>query len=260
MSEDELGVSTVDYDDLPEERIDGRRYKDVPRIVWVRVQDAADRLLVGNLKQHDIGGVVESLEKYGLQELPKYDNGVGIKAGNGRVTALSMMEAAGDREPPRGVVKNEAGDWVMPLLVGVDAESVAVAKAYAIDSNNLTVTGSDLRTLDIAGLYDMAAYTRFLTELSAENGEMPVSVDGEDFLLILEQMSKRDAEPMFSEETTGGLGSTGGGEDDLSLTLSFTDESREEFQLLYVAMADYFGTTEVTQVILESMRLASEVK
>ena len=87
-------------------------------------------LFDGNPKLHDIGGLVESFQRYGFKEAVRWEptlNGGsgGIVAGNGRITALQMMQQQGS-EPPRGIQQDQ-GEWLVPVLFGVDAESEAQA-------------------------------------------------------------------------------------------------------------------------------------
>jgi len=127
-------------------------------------------LFDGNPKLHDIGGLVESFQRYGFKEAVRWEptlNGGsgGIVAGNGRITALQMMQQRGS-EPPRGIQQDQ-GEWLVPVLFGVDAESEAQAQAYCVDSNSLVVTGGDLGFGEIMALYDkeqMAAIAALATE------------------------------------------------------------------------------------------------
>jgi len=89
----------------------------------------------------------------------------GIVAGNGRITALQMMQQQG-LPLPRGIQEDQ-GEWLVPVLFGVDAESEAQAQAYCVDSNSLVVTGGDTDLWDIMALYDrdqMAAIAALATE------------------------------------------------------------------------------------------------
>lgn len=161
-------------------------FNDPPRLVWVRVKDAVGLLWVDNPKMHDIGGTILSIQKHGYQEFPKYDinltnvNGKpgAIKAGNGRIESLFRMEQD-KMELPRGLARDKkTGDWVMAIGIGVDAKSEALAKAYAIDSNNLTMAGGDFTGVDISNMWNPQAYLDILKQLG-QMGEdvMPISVD-----------------------------------------------------------------------------------
>lgn len=165
---------------------------DVPYIIFVKVTDAVGLLWTDNPKLHDLGGVITSIQKYGFQELPKFDStlpnvsgGMGaIKAGNGRIEAAYMMSKDGRYDLPRGFATTKEGDWVMPILAGVDAENINQAIAYAIDSNNLTVTGSSFTAYDMANLWDAEAYIELLKGL-AQNDALPASVDEEDLNFLI---------------------------------------------------------------------------
>ena len=159
-------------------------FKDVPSLVFIKVSDGVQLLWAENPKLHNIGDVVESIQKHGFQELPKYDRHIGIKAGNGRIEALAWMEQDGKYELPRGLARiKETKEWVMPLLIGTDAESLDLARSYAVDSNNLTMTGGDFTALDISRLWDQGQYLNVLKHLKLTDN-MPVSVDGDDLDLL----------------------------------------------------------------------------
>ena len=164
-------------------------FNDPPRLIWIRVKDAIGLLWDENPKLHDIGGVVLSIQKHGYQEFPKYDDKLrnvngkrgAIKAGNGRIEALYRMEQD-DMELPRGLAKvRESNDWAVAIGAGVNANSEALAKSYAIDSNNLTMQGGDFTALDMAKMWSPEKYMAVLNELGEHPADMPVSVDPEVF-------------------------------------------------------------------------------
>jgi len=149
-------------------------YNDAPRIIWIAVREAAKLLWDENPKLHDIGSLARSFEKYGFQELPKFDrqlinvagNHGAIKAGNGRVETIAYMENNG-KELPRGIAKDkDTGAWVMPILIGVDAETIDIARAYAIDSNNLTMAGGNFTAIEIASMWNTDKYIQILNSLN----------------------------------------------------------------------------------------------
>ena len=177
MSDDTLKVVSVD--DL--------EFNDAARVEWVRVQGAAGLLWKDNPKRHDLGAIIESIERYGFQERPKFDvnlpnvsGGTGaIVAGNGRVEALAAMERDKRYELPRGLAADASGAWCMPLLVGTDARSEEMAAAYGLDANNLTLSGGNLELLDMLSIWDEDQYISMLTNLAARE-TLPVSVSGDD--------------------------------------------------------------------------------
>lgn len=176
--------------DFPVDKLqdDSLNFNDAPQLIWVKVADAIRLLWKENPKLHDIGGVANSIARHGFQELPKFDvnleNVAGhkgaIKAGNGRIEALAWMEKGDDYTLPRGLAQlKDSDDWVMPLIIGTDAESLDLALAYAIDSNNLTMSGGNYTNLDLLKMWDQDGYLRILNQLGEAN-LLPVSVDGED--------------------------------------------------------------------------------
>lgn len=81
--------------------------------------------------------------------------------GNGRTEALERMRKAG-KEPPRGIGVLDDGEWAVPVIFGVDAASKAAAVAFAIDHNNLTLLGGNLKIEDVLGIWDEEGLKRLL--------------------------------------------------------------------------------------------------
>jgi len=183
-------------------------YNDAPRIIWIAVREAAKLLWDENPKLHDIGSLVQSFEKYGFQELPKFDGklpnvsgGTGaIKAGNGRIETLAQMEKNGN-DLPRGIAKDKnTGAWVMPILAGVDAETIDIARAYAIDSNSLTISGGDFSLYDHFKMYDDEKLKKVLFML-AENSEASIVIDRDAIdVIMLDNVVNRNDNNSDDEE------------------------------------------------------------
>lgn len=189
---------------------DNLSFNDAPELVWIRVQDAAKLLWNENPKLHNIGDLVKSIEKYGYQEIVKFDKNLinvsgttgAVVAGNGRIESLAEMEKQ-KRQLPRGLaLLKETGEWVMPVVVGVDQENINKAKAFAIDSNNLGLSGGDFTAIDMSRMWNTSQYLALLQGLSAEN-EPPVSVDqdtiGRLASVLGEQEESKDAEPQIDK-------------------------------------------------------------
>lgn len=169
---------------------EGLTYKDAPRIAWMPVQDAVKFLSPTNPKLHDISSVMQSIQKYGFQELPKYDDTVGwIKAGNGRIEALSEMERAKDEsgnpvyDVPRGLAVDSTGRWVMPIVTGTDAKDKNEALSYLVDSNNLTMMGGNFGALDLSKMWDVNEYNAILLRL-AEETQYTISIAPETLVFM----------------------------------------------------------------------------
>lgn len=66
---------------------------------------------------------------------------------------------------------DDKGEWFLPVLFGLDAESEAIAKALALDHNNLTMAGGDFDLWDYAKMWNQESYAEVLRSL--ENADVP---------------------------------------------------------------------------------------
>jgi len=161
------------------------KVKNPQRLIWMLVTEAFDRLWAENPKLHNIGGLVTSIKKYGFKPPPQYDATLdAIVDGNGRTEALAWMANNGDELPDGLAIHEQTGLWAMPILVVNDAKSVAFARAYAVDANNLTVDGGEFTVWDMARMWD-ESYTDLLKSLG-EADELPLTVDGDDLDALLQ--------------------------------------------------------------------------
>jgi hypothetical protein len=149
-----------------------------------------------NPKRHDIAALVKSIESYGFGDPPKFDAKLGgLVYGNGRTEALEKMREAG-KLAPRGIALLEGGEWAVPVIFGVDAESHAAAVAFAVDHNNLTLLGSDFKFTDLVRLWDEEGLQRVLSEVP-DASDLLVSFSTEDVASLL---SGPDFEPGSADE------------------------------------------------------------
>ena len=137
-------------------------------------------LFDNNAKLHNLDQIIQSIARYGFKIACKWEGTLndgrgGIVAGNGRVEALREMERRGD-DLPIGIAQDETGEWCVPVLFGVEASSEAIARAYALDDNNLTLLGGDFAVADLMKLYDPELLMSELEEL-ARSGDLPVTFD-----------------------------------------------------------------------------------
>jgi hypothetical protein len=152
-----------------------------------------------NAKLHNLDQIIQSITRYGFKSACKWEGTLndgrgGIVAGNGRVEALRTMEERGD-DLPIGIAQDETGEWCVPVLFGVEAESEAIARAYALDDNNLTLLGGDFAVADLMKLYDQELLMSELEKL-ARSGEIPVSIGEADLEELLSQLAAgRNDEP-----------------------------------------------------------------
>ena len=149
-----------------------------------------------NPKRHDIGALIQSIEQYGFGDPPKFDAKLnGLVYGNGRTEALEHMRRDG-KQPPRGIAVLDDGDWAIPVIFGVDAESHAAAVAFAIDHNNLTLLGGDLGFGDLLRIWDEPELQAVL-EATPDAGELLTSLDQDDVAALL---TGPDFEPVSADD------------------------------------------------------------
>jgi hypothetical protein len=222
-----------------------------------------------NPKEHDVGGLIRSIQQYGFKDPPKFEptlNGGdgGIVEGNGRHSTLQLMESQ-NYERPRGVAEvKETKEWAVQILFGVDAESQAVAEAYALDHNNLTLLGGDFEAEDIQRMYDLEGYAAVAKDL-AEADVFPVSLDGDDIddlLLRVRNLGESEFLDDLAEQEVTHLDPEGNETPYVNLAfpstvaqrdriLEILTQTREQFDivssteaLLYIA--EYFADNELT--------------
>lgn len=163
-------------------------------------------LFDNNAKLHNLDQIIASIAKYGFKSACKWEGTLnngrgGVVAGNGRVEALQIMEERGD-DCPIGIALSDTGEWCVPVLFGVESSSEVVARAYALDDNNLTLLGGDFAVADLMKLYNQELLLSELEELSKYN-EIPVSigeVDLEHLLGELESESLSSSSELIQEQ------------------------------------------------------------
>jgi hypothetical protein len=167
-------------------------------------------LFDSNAKLHNLDRIIESIARYGFKSACKWESTLndgrgGIVAGNGRVEALQEMEKRGDDLPVGIAQDTDTGEWCVPVLFGVEADSEVVARAYALDDNNLTLLGGDFALADLSKLYDQELLMSELKEL-AESGELPVTFDNnfteEALQLLTGDDSTNDSEEDFDRSSS----------------------------------------------------------
>jgi hypothetical protein len=93
-----------------------------------------------NPKKHDIEKIMLSIERFGFINpfIKNYDTGK-LLAGHGRKQALELMKKKGLTKPEQ--LKEEDGDWLVPVVSGVNIESEKDALAYLVADNRLVELG-----------------------------------------------------------------------------------------------------------------------
>lgn len=168
---------------------------DLLSLKYVPISQA--ELFDNNAKLHNLDQIISSIARYGFKSAAKWESTLndgrgGIVAGNGRVEALRVMEERGDDLPVGIAQDTDTGEWCVPVLFGVEADSEAIARAYALDDNNLTLSGGDFALADLSKLYDQELLMAELKEL-AESGELPVTFDNDFTKEALQFLTEDDS-------------------------------------------------------------------
>ena len=220
------------------------------RLEYVPLSTAVEWDWVENPKCHDLGGICDSIMRYGFRDPPEYDGSLDAFAqGNGRVKALAHLYRQSPEPRPKYIGLAPDGEWAVPVLFGADSESAAVAKAYAIDANNLTLTGGDAELHDLLQMYDREQ----LADIVACLGTL-----GQDFVTLDEQAMSA----VCQQEREGGQGlpETADGADLVrwSFVVEF-EAPREELEEMEALLGPYlkpYSKRKILPDIFKEMVLA----
>jgi len=124
---------------------------------YVPLSDLQSQGWIGNPKLHDEDAIIRSISRHGFKDPIKWEGALnggegGIVEGNGRLVCLLKMHGRGDAAP-RGIIVRD-GDWLVPVLFGVDAPSELLAVAYGVDHNVATIVGGGLDEWDALSAFD----------------------------------------------------------------------------------------------------------
>lgn len=149
-----------------------------------------------NPKKHDLARLEQSIETHGFGDPPKFDATLdALVYGNGRTEVLERMRKAG-KQPPRGIAVLEDGQWAIPVIFGVDAESKAAAVAFALDHNNLSLMGGNLGFTDLLQIWDEAGLQAVLAD-TPDAADLLASLDPKDVDALL---AGPEFEPVSADE------------------------------------------------------------
>ncbi|MET7334348.1 hypothetical protein [Nonomuraea sp. NPDC005650] len=109
------------------------------RIEHMRLHEI--RRAIRNPKEHDLPGIRKSIDEFGCVIAGELDERTGrIVVGHGRLQVLEEMAAA-QEFPPEGVLVDDDGTWLPPIVRGWSSRSDADAEAYLIANNRTTEKG-----------------------------------------------------------------------------------------------------------------------
>lgn len=170
------------------------------RLEYVPLSQAVKWDWTDNAKCHDIGGIVESIEQYGFRDPPEYDATLEAFAqGNGRVQALAWMYDQNYDLPDYVLIDPETKEWLVPVVFGADAESAAVAQAYAIDANNLVITGGDTDLWDMMAIWNQQQLVE-IAGLVASQGNDMVTMSGDVLDRLLRENDQEEQDEADGED------------------------------------------------------------
>ncbi|WP_399554057.1 hypothetical protein [Streptomyces anulatus] len=108
-------------------------------ITYVPLTDLAPA--ARNPKRHELELLIASIDMHGLVEIPVVDERTETTLhGHGRRESLIEMQVRGMRAPS-GIVIDEDGGWLVPVLRGWSSRNNAEAEALAIKLNRLPGEG-----------------------------------------------------------------------------------------------------------------------
>lgn len=143
-----------------------------------------------NPKQHDLGAIHESIDRFGFVQpilVRDAEDGPHIVAGHGRLDTLLQKKTSGAPPPERVMVKD--GEWYVPVIRGVDFKDDNEAEAYLVADNQTVVLGG----------WDMPA----LADILKDHAQLPEGLRGIGF-------DSDDLDQMLKDIAGGGKGSQEG--------------------------------------------------
>lgn len=106
---------------------------------YVPLSDLLARHHPDNPKDHDIGGIIQSIQQFGFVRNVMLNEADGLLLyGHGATTALAQMKANGISLPDR--IEAQNGEWLVPTTRGVSLDP-RKAKAYVIADNQQALAG-----------------------------------------------------------------------------------------------------------------------
>ena len=134
--------------------------------------------LVRNAKDHDIGGIIMAIRRFGFIHPLVINSVTGhMIAGHGRVEALRVMKLGGEDIKPKGIVGDEY-QWFVPCYEAQIEESEEEAASVA------------LNRLEELGGWDESQLVKVLSDLAAKGKEMldGIGFDADDLDRMITDM------------------------------------------------------------------------
>lgn len=140
--------------------------------------------LVRNAKDHDIGGIIVAIRRFGFIHPLVINKVTGhMIAGHGRVEALRVMKVGGEDVKPKGVIGDEY-QWFVPYY------------ECEIDESEEEAAGIALNRLEELGGWNEGQLVKVLSDLAAQGEEMLQGIgwDEDDLDAMLKRAFKGSEE------------------------------------------------------------------
>ena len=149
------------------------------KVVFTKLSEIqeADR----NVKDHDIGSIHESMNRFGFTSPLLLNETTGkLVAGHGRIEALKQKKQFNESAPANIKVDDESGDWLVPVIRGVSFKSEEEAQAYLLADNRLVELGG----------WDTGALIEELEKIAEETSLQGTGFDEADIQAMYEDLEK----------------------------------------------------------------------
>lgn len=180
----------------------------------------------GNPKEHDIGAIYESIQRFGFIAPIVIDTKTDkLVAGHGRLETLKILQKE-KRKPPPNIEIDSKDEWLIPVIE-VEFENETEAMAYTVADNRLVELGGWDDNLLLEALQDIHLNSN-LDSVGFELEDIDdllrrTGVTGDEKSLFLSQFLDEVGEDMSKSEYVGNDG-------DIvyfKLTFALTEEQRQ---------------------------------
>ncbi len=153
-------------------------------IQWVKIQDVKGADV--NPKQHDIGTLHQSIERFGfVAPLIRNETTGKLVGGHGRIETLRQKYQLNKEDPPKGIKVDEELNWLVPVVTGIEFQNDDEADAYLVADNRLVELGG----------WDIPDLKELLEGVIVKTGTLDgVGYDAEDLQNLLEDVEAAEEE------------------------------------------------------------------
>ena len=153
-------------------------------IQWVKIQDVKGADV--NPKQHDIGTLHQSIERFGfVAPLIRNETTGKLVGGHGRIETLRQKYQLNKEDPPKGIKVDEELNWLVPVVTGIEFQNDDEADAYLVADNRLVELGG----------WDVPDLKELLEGVIVKTGTLDgVGYDAEDLQNLLEDVEAAEEE------------------------------------------------------------------